>query len=169
MAERRIEHIYNCSETLFWEKVFLDTDYNRKLYVDHFGFESWELVKNEPQGAAFARTVQAVPAVPDLPGPLKRLARDGVGYTEHGIYSPEERCYRLTVTPQSLANKLDIRGELRTEVLGDNQCRRIYRGTVVAKIFGVGGLLETRILDDIEKSYRQSAEYTNDWLRSNPQ
>lgn len=166
MAERRIEHTYNCSEATFWEKVFLDTDYNRELYVQQFRFESWELLKHEKEGDEWSRIVRAIPPTPDLPGPLKKLAQDGVGYTEHGTYNPAKNNYRLTVTPQSMASRLDIRGELFTEALGDNQCRRVYIGSVVAKVFGVGRLLENRILDDIEKSYKKSADFTNRWLAS---
>lgn len=164
MTERRIEHIYNCSENVFWEEVFLDPEYNRTLYVDQFHFESWELISEEVVGDELHRTVRAVPQVPDLPGPLKKLARDGVGYTEKGILNRSQRKYRLTVTPQSMASKLEIHGELSTEPLGEHQCRRVYVGTVVAKVFGVGGMIEQRILDDISRSYNKAAAFTNAWL-----
>src|SRR5262245_16286338 len=34
MADTRIEHVYNCSEDTFWNKVFLDDDYNQRLFKE---------------------------------------------------------------------------------------------------------------------------------------
>jgi hypothetical protein len=35
---------------------------------------------------------------------------------------------------------------------------------VEARVFGVAGLIEDRLLDDIEKSYAKSALFTNRWI-----
>jgi hypothetical protein len=35
---------------------------------------------------------------------------------------------------------------------------------VEARVFGLAGLIEDRLLDDIEKSYARSAAFTNRWI-----
>jgi len=36
---------------------------------------------------------------------------------------------------------------------------------VTAKMFGIGGMIEGRILADIKQSYDKAAEFTNRWIR----
>ena len=43
-------------------------------------------------------------------------------------------------------------------------CLRVAEASVTAKIFGVGGMLEKKMLADMEKSYVKSAAFTNQWL-----
>ncbi len=45
-----------------------------------------------------------------------------------------------------------------TEALGDAQCKRFARATATAKIFGVGGLLEKKLLSDLERSYEKRCD-----------
>jgi len=44
-------------------------------------------------------------------------------------------------------------------------CRRTYDAFVSARIFMVGGLLESRLLGDVEKSYDEAAAFSREWLR----
>ncbi len=164
MTERRIEHIYDCSEEEFWDEVFLDPDYNQTLYEGELRFERWKLVAERREGDLLVREVEAQPPVPDLPGPLKKLAEGGVGYRELGRLDRARKRYTLAVTPQSMANKLTITGELTTKPAGEKKCQRIYVATVEAKVFGVGRLIEQYILDDLQKSYEKAARFTNRWI-----
>jgi len=72
--------------------------------------------------------------------------------------------YRLEVKPRSLASKLTIQGELSVQPISERSCRRLYVARVEARVLGVGGLLEQRLLDDIEKSYNRAAVFTNRWI-----
>lgn len=164
MKERRIEHIYDCSPEVFWNQIFLDEEYNRQLFVGELHFSSWRVLKSEERGAELHRTVEATPPLGDLPGALKRLLSEGLGYEEHGVLDRQKQRYRLEVKPRSLANKLSITGELTTEPLSERSCRRIYVPRVEARVLGVGGMIEQRLLDDIEKSYNKAAAFTNRWI-----
>ena len=68
------------------------------------------------------------------------------------------------MTPRSLASKVTIQGELFTTPVDARSCRRIYVARVEARVFGLAGLIEDRLLDDIEKSYVKSAAFTNRWI-----
>ena len=50
MKERRIEHTYDCSAEVFWNQLFLDDEYNRKLFVDELHFSVWRVVRLEERG-----------------------------------------------------------------------------------------------------------------------
>lgn len=164
MKERRIEHTYGCSQDVFWDQIFPDDGYNRKLFLEELHFESWRLVRSEQRGDEIHRLVEAVPSLGDLPSTLKRLLSDGVGYEERGVLERSKHRYRLEAAPRSLRGKLNVSGELSTLPLGERSCRRIYIARVDANVFGVGGLIEQRVLDDIERSYNKAAVFTNRWI-----
>jgi|RhiMethySRZTD1v2_1073278.scaffolds.fasta_scaffold82958_5 uncharacterized protein DUF2505 len=164
MAEARIEHIFNCSEDTFWNKVFFDADYNKRLFREELAFPRWEEVSKEDKGDQIRRVIEIVPKMADLPGPLKKLAGDGVSYREEGIFDKKTRRYKVTIHPNRLSDKLFIKGELFTEPAGDNKCKRIYLASVEAKVFGVGGMLEKRVISDIQAGYDAGARFTNKYL-----
>jgi hypothetical protein len=164
MKERRIEHTYDCSAEVFWSQIFLDEEYNRKLFLDALHFSTWRVLRSEERGDELHRVIEATPSVADLPAVLQKLLSDGLGYEEHGVLDRKNQRYRLEIKPRSLANKVTIQGELSTQPLSDRSCRRIYVPRVEARVFGVGGMIEQRLLDDIEKSYNKSAVFTNRWI-----
>jgi len=164
MKERRIEHTYNCSAELFWNELFLDEEYNRRLFVDDLHFSVWRVLKQEERGGEIHRVIEATPPLGDLPSPLKRLLSEGLGYEERGVLDKKAQRYRLEVTPRSLASKLTITGELTTKPLTERSCSRLYVARAEARVLGLGGMIEQRLLDDIEKSYNKAATFTNRWI-----
>jgi hypothetical protein len=163
MAEARIEHVFPCTEDAFW-KVFFDPAYNNELFLKVLGFESWNQVSLQETDARIERVVDAVPKLGDLPGPLKKLAEGGVGYREKNSLDRKAKRMIVTIEPTTMRDKLSISGVMHTEAVGDGQCRRIYEQTVTAKVFAVGGLIESRILSDVKASYDKAAEFTKRWL-----
>ena len=165
MKERRIEHIYDCSADVFWNKIFLDDAYNRKLFLEELHFESWRVLSQDERGNEVHRVIEAVPHMGEVPGPIKKLLSDGVAYQESGVLDRAAQRYRLQVTPRSLASKTTISGEMFTTPLAERSCRRTYIARVEARVFGVGGMIEDRLLADIERSYAKSALFTNRWIK----
>jgi hypothetical protein len=163
MADARIEHTLNCTDDTFW-KVFFDPEYNKELFLRVLGFDSWKLVTLEDKGDRIERVVDVVPKLGDLPGPLKKLVEGGAGYRERDTFDKAAKRMKLVVEPSVLSGKLTISGNMYTAPAGEGKCRRIYESTVVAKVFGVGGMIETRILADIRSSYDKAAEFTNRWV-----
>jgi hypothetical protein len=160
-----MEHVFACDPDTFWNRAFFAPEYNRKLYLERLRFERWEELERVDTPDGFRRVIEAVPRVGDLPGPIKALLKQGVGYREEGEYFRSQSRYVVRVVPSSLADRLDIRAEISVRPEGNGSCRRTNMTSAQAKVFGVGGMLETRILDDVDKSTRKSAEFTEQWLR----
>jgi hypothetical protein len=64
-----------------------------------------------------------------------------------------------------MADKITIEIAMWTEPSGENKLRRIVEGTVTAKIFGVGGMLEKKMISDLERSYEKTATFTNQFIQ----
>lgn len=164
MLELRVDHIFNCSEESFWTKVFFEEEYNRKLYSERLKFSHWREIKREEKDGKVHRVIEASPPIGDLPAALKTVIGDNVRYEERGVYDPAKRQYTVDVVPSRLADKIQVHVEISTRADGPDRCKRFVHASVSAKIFGVGGLLEKKLVADLEKSYRKSAEFSNAYL-----
>jgi hypothetical protein len=161
MPAFRLEHVFDCNQTTFWEKVFFDAEYNRRLFFDELHFSEWNELEQKHEGERVVRLVRAVPPAPDLPGPLKAALGNGVGYEERGVFERSKHCYDARVRPNSLGDRVAIEFSFRTEPMGEQKCRRIVAGTVAARVMLVGGMLEQRMISDLQRSYEKSAVFTN--------
>jgi hypothetical protein len=165
MPEFRVEHAFNCSEQTFWSKIFFDQEYNRRLFLERLKFAGWKETKHEERDGKVVRVVEAIPPIGDLPSALKAVVGEGAGYEERGTLDLATNRYTAEVTPNRLAEKISVRIELSTVADGPDRCKRIAKGNVNVKIFGVGGLLEKKMISDLEKSYTKSAEFTNEYIK----
>jgi len=164
VTERRICDLFECNVETYWSKLFFDEAYNRELFVGALKFESWTLVRTEENEKSITRVVDAVPRVGELPGPIKRLIKNGAGYREESVFDKATQRCSAKVTPVSLSDRLSIKGVTLTEPVSDRQCNRVFQTTVKADVFVVGGMLENLILDNLEKSYRKAAKFSNQWI-----
>ena len=164
MATLEVEHTFNCSEATFWDKVFLDPEYNERLFKTELKFPVCREVSREERGGALHRVVEVVPYVGELPGAIKAVVGEGIGYEERGVLDRNAKTYKVTVVPNKLAEKLSIKVDIWTVADGENKCRRKARADVTVKIFGVGGTIEKRMLSDLERSYQKSADFTNRFI-----
>lgn len=161
MPTFRVENVFDCSQLTFWEKVFFDAEYNRRLFYDELHFSEWrELEQNHEEGRV-RRVVKATPPIADLPGPLKAVLGEGAGYEERGVLDRAANRYEARVKPNTLGDKVSVELAFRTEPIDDKRCRRIVDGTVAARVFVIGSMIEQRMVDDLKRSYEKSATFTN--------
>lgn len=164
MAEIRVEHTFNCNVETFWDRIFFDPDYNRRLFLEVLKFPEWKVTRNEDTGERIERSCEATPRLGDLPGPLKKVVGEGVRYREEGVFDKAAKRYRMRVVPNKLSDKLGIDCELWLEPRADGRSNRIFTCRVEARIFGIGSLLEKRLLEDMHKSQNVTAEFTNRYI-----
>src|SRR5687768_1543129 len=162
--DARIGHTFSCSEDTFWDKVFFDEEYNRRLFNDELKFSEWREIKREDRGNQIYRVIAAAPPVGELPAALKSVVGDNVGYEERGTLDKATRRYKVEVIPNRMADKIRVAVEMWTESAGEGRCKRIATANVTAKIFGVGGIVEKKMIGDIEKSYAKSAAFTEKFI-----
>ena len=160
-----LKHLFDTDEGTFWPKVFFDPEYNRRLYSEALRYKRWELVeqREEPNGAIVRRAVME-PAF-EVPALLKKAIGDGISYTEEGRFDPVGRRWRYTITPNRMADKLTTRGEYWVEARGEKKIERICTVDLEAKIFGIGGALESFIEKQTREAYDATMRFTNAFIR----
>ena len=97
-------------------------------------------------------------------GALRKVAEKGLGYRETSTFDKKTKVLKNEAEPESLKGKLFIGGDIRAEAAGEKKCRRIFDVNIEAKVFGVGGMIEKRILADMQDSYEKAAVFTNKYI-----
>jgi hypothetical protein len=165
MTHVRIAHRFDCDERTFWDRIFFDEAFNRDMYLHHLQFQNWQVIEQKETDAAILRTVTVTPKVGDLPGAIKSLIGDNLSYREVGVFDKQKRRYKVNVVPNVLADKLAVVAETWVEAIGANQCNRIFEADVTVKVFGVGGIIEKRVIADLQLSYNAGAVFTVEYLK----
>ena len=167
MSERIVvEHDFECSEKAFWD-VFLDNDYNRAMFLGHLGFNRWEITQFDQSDDFLSRTVEVEPKVGPLPGPIKKVIGEKIGYREEGRLDLAKNRYEVQVIPGLLRDKISVTGVQYTVTTGEQRCRRLFEATITVKIFGVGNIIERQIAADMKRGYEAGAAFTQAHLLKN--
>lgn len=164
MGKFTVTHEIRCNVDTFW-KVFLDKEFNTKLYVESLGFPDWKVTEQTETETSATRKVSAQPKM-EVPGAVQKLIGANFRYMEEGSMTKPERVWRWKMTPSTLADKLSMTGSVRVEPIGDDKVRRIAEMTVEAKIFGVGGLIESSSEKQLRDGWDRSAVFMNKYLET---
>jgi Protein of unknown function (DUF2505) len=164
MGKFTVTHTINCNVETFW-KTFFDKDFNTRLYVETLGFPAYETVSQTDDETTVTRKVAAQPKM-EVPGAVAKLIGSNFRYTEEGSMKKSEGVWRWKLTPSTLADKLFTSGTVRVEAAGTDKARRIAEISIEAKIFAVGGLLESTTEKQMREGWDKSAAFMNKYLES---
>ena len=167
MRKLTLTHDINCSEIRFWD-VFFDRAFNTTLFRDELQFPAYDIVTFSELDGAIKRVVRAIPKM-EMPKAVMKLLGDSFSYEEHGSFNPTSKVWSFKMTPSTLASKLRNEGTVRSEPIDDNRCRRITTIELEAKIFGVGGLIESSSEIEMRNGWNHSAKFMNQWLTDHPE
>lgn len=159
-----ISHVFNTDIDTFWDKVFYDDEYNRRLFLEGLGFKSFEQLSLEelPDGKK-RRKIRTEPTA-EAPAAVRKLIGDSLAYTEEGTFDPKTRRIQYSVVPSKLADKIITNGEFWVEARGDKKCERFTVVDLNVKIMLVGGAVEGFVEKTTRDNYDKAAAFTNKWL-----
>jgi Protein of unknown function (DUF2505) len=159
----RIVQTFPCQASTF-QRLFLGEEYNKALFEGHLHFPTWKVASERIDGSRTYRTIDVEPYVPDLPPVIQKVVGDNLRYREEAYFDADTGKYHVRVVPNRLADKILVTGVQTVEEAGAGSCRRIFDANVEVKIFGVGGLIEKKIVHDLIKSYDVGAKFTEQYL-----
>jgi hypothetical protein len=163
MIRFTLTHEIHCDEETFW-KLFFDRAFNDALYKTGLGFTKYDVVDSRDTATQTIRKVSATPKV-DLPGPIAKLMGPGFGYVEEGTFDKGSKRWTWSMTTSTMSDKLKQGGSLKIEPAGAGRVRRVAEITGEAKVFGLGGLIESTIEKELRAGWDKSAEFMNKWIR----
>lgn len=166
MGKFTVTNEIRCNQETFW-RIFFDKAFNEELYLKVLGFPSFKIVSQTENDREILRKVAGQPKM-NVPGPLAKMFGPGFGYTEEGRFDRATQVWTWKLTPSSMAEKLRNEGSVRVTSTGENTVRRVADITIEAKIFGVGGLIESTTEKQLREGWETSAVFMNKWLAEHP-
>lgn len=158
-----MKHEIACDEATFW-KVFVDKDFNEKLYREVLEFPEFAIVEQKDTDTEYRRKAVGKPKM-NMPGPVQKLLGSSFGYTEEGRLDKAKGLWTFKITPSTLADKMRNEGNVRIEKIDEKKVRRVVELTIEAKVFGVGGMLESTAEKSMRDGWEKSAVFMNDWVK----
>jgi hypothetical protein len=162
MGKFTVTHEIRCNADSFW-KLFFDKPFNDELYLKALGFPTFTIVDQRETDTQIIRKVTGQPKM-NMPGPVAKLMGSNFAYTEDGTFDKATKVWRWKLTPSALADKMRNEGVLRVEPVGDDKVRRVAELIIEAKVFGVGGLIESSAEKQLREGWDASAVFMNKYI-----
>lgn len=100
----------------------------------------------------------------ELPGPVKKVLRtERLEYEERLQYRWGSYEAQWETIPSVMASKVDARGRILFQEAKDGVLR-VSEGEINVKLLGVGGMIEKLVVADVEKSFKDAADFTQKWI-----
>jgi hypothetical protein len=152
----------------YWQ-VFFDDAYNAALYQRlRVGREVLD-VQREGEGEALIirRKIKLSPQR-EVPALVARFVKGAITYTEQGVFTARTNTLEVVTIPGFMADQLTTRGTYRVQALGPNKVRRSWDAEVTCRVPLLGGKVEKHIIEEVTTSYRDTTDFTRQWLRDHP-
>lgn len=148
-------------------KLFLDEEFDRRQYLEGFGFPKYELLESKDSESETRRKIRVQPKL-DVPAAVAKILGDKFGYTEESVFDKKSKVYRAKMTTNVLSDRLFSDSVVRVEPVGagNDRCRRTCDLSVEAKIFGIGGLVEVALEKNLRDGWEKGAVYMNQQLKA---
>lgn len=159
MGKFTVTHEINCNVENFW-KLFFDKEFNDRMYREGLGFPRYETLKQDETPAHITRKISGQPKM-NMPGPVAKLLGSNFAYTEEGTFDKATAQWRWKMTPSALADKMRNEGTLHIEPIGEHKIRRIAEIIIEAKIFAIGGMVESSAEKQMREGWDESAKFMN--------
>ena len=157
---------FSCTPEGFWAS-FLDPAYLDELYLGELESQAFAILEIDDA----SRKLRIVPRL-KLPAPVAKVIGEGFAYEEHGTLDRETHVWtwrmvqptNLDSTRKARKDAVTMHGTVRLEVHGDGGCRRTDEFTVEAKLFGLGGLLESSIQNELQSARAKEYALLARWI-----
>jgi len=155
-----------CTPDSLWASFF-DASYLRTLYLDELQYRALAVLEISDT----SRTLRIVPKM-KLPAPVAKLIGESFAYEEHGTLDrlKSEWTWRMVqpanLDPRSKPRKdaVTMYGTVCIEAAGEGHCRRTDCFSVEAKIFGLGGLIESSIEKELQSARAKEYAFVRRWI-----
>jgi hypothetical protein len=161
-----LRHELQMAPARYWA-LFFDRDFNAGLYR-FLGFPEWQVLEQKEDGSSISRVVRAVPKM-DIPAAVQKVLGPSFAYTEDGRFDRGTQTYRFAMRPSTLEGKLRNEAVMACEPQAQERCVRVVTVTAEAKVFGIGGLLESVIEKNHRATWGKSVEFYDRWAREHPE
>ena len=162
MKQVTLAHEINCSPAVFW-KLFFDPAFTAALVREAIKVDDIKILKFEETEREIHRVTTGRPKI-NAPAAIQKVIGDNFSYTETGRFDRATQIWHWKIALSTFTDKTRNEGTFRLEPLGPDRVRRIGEAVVEAKIFGMGGMMESGMEKQMHEGWAAGAAFTNRWI-----
>ncbi len=157
------KHTINAKPEVFFEKVFLDREFNDKLYLEFLQMKGFSIERLDFEDSKVFKRTRVTPKQ-DAPGFVKKVINGELSYIEDGVLDRKSNVYTYSTVTSVAADRIKVEGDVIAKPLGDDKCERTVNITVRVKVPLIGGKLERFVGEQLKSNFDKGAAYTNQWI-----
>ena len=160
-----LKHIFSGLTLAQYGELYFEESFNEYLCK---GVNLTRNVKEKSLNGTSLKRVTTVSPDREIPGPVAKVIKmDRLEYDEELTYDTEafKGTWKINV-PGPLGSKFSAGGQFTFREVAGGVERELW-GEINVKVFGVGKMIETLIVTDVEKSYETAAAQTSQYIRDN--
>jgi|JI10StandDraft_1071094.scaffolds.fasta_scaffold506405_3 hypothetical protein len=162
MKKVHLVHEIHCSPEAFW-KLYFDPEFTAALLKEAIKIDDFKILKFEENDREIVRVTTGRPRL-NAPAAIQKVIGDNFSYTEEARFDRATQTLRWQIRLSTFTDKTRNEGVLRLEPLGPDRVRRIADAEVEAKIFGMGGMMESGMEKQMQEGWAAGAEFSNRWI-----
>lgn len=162
MRRFRLTQDIECSADEHW-RIYFDDAFERDLY-QHLRFPTYELLESRDEENRVVRRIRVTPRL-EVPAAVAKVLGPSFGYVEDGTFDKRSKTWRSRIIPNVLADRISCDLTVTCEETGPARSRRIVDGNLEARIFAIGGLVESAFEKSLRDGWEKSAAYLNEVAR----
>ena len=162
MKQIHLSHEIHCSPAVFW-KLYFDPEFTAALLREAIKVDDFKILKFEENEREIVRVSTGRPRI-NAPAAVQKIIGDNFSYTETGRLDRATQIWHWNIALSSFTEKTRNEGTMRVESIGPNRIRRTGDAIVEAKIFGMGGMMESGMEKQMHEGWTAGAEFTNRWI-----
>lgn len=155
-------HEINCDLSTFW-KVYLDKAFNERLYMEGLSYSEFTITEMRETDSKLLSKWTAKPNW-SLPGPVTKLLGPGFYYVAENHLDKQSKKLAVKLMPSTLTDKLRLESSSMAKPIGDTRMIWSTDSVIDVKIFGVAGLIESTLKEQLCKEYDETAVFMNKWI-----
>ncbi len=162
-TEFRYEHVFRAPSTATILDAYFNDDH--LATQDKLAELGDRTVIESHDDGEIKKCTWRVTALKPLPVFVRPFVKGGrLSYFETMTWRRKDDAVDLTVTPDILNGRVQIKAIYDLKKIGENQIKRIYAGSVTVNITLLSGKIERGIVAEFEKSMPMMAGCTQGWL-----
>jgi len=156
-----IKNVFTGITLAQYESLFFDKTFNEAM-MPVAGLKRREELEAREEKGIIHRRLHVVPER-DFPPPLNKFIKGELSYIEIGAFDPAAHHQKWTSEISVLPDKVKLGGDVTFKAVPAG-VERVVSGTCTVSIFGLGGVIEKIIVDNLEETYAKVSKFTQQYI-----
>jgi hypothetical protein len=160
-----IEHTIPLSRDDYW-KILHDPEFEA-FQAKELKLKTYKEISRVEKGDVVLRRVRVQPEV-HLPSTVEKIVAKYIPISDLGYEEEQEKhvhdfYLKFRIHPPILPDKIKIAGVFSLKELDAQSCLRLLEGEIEIQLFGVGGIVERFIVEELKKTYDKIPSVVAHW------